>query len=89
MPFSIFERFRKFSVAEPDPGNGAFLTPGSGRGKNSGSGSGMNNLDHISERLETIFWGVRDLNTKGPKILTEPADPTHWLKERQKWLQKR
>jgi hypothetical protein len=25
-------------------------------GKKSGSGSGMNNPDHISERLETIFW---------------------------------
>jgi hypothetical protein len=26
-------------------------------GKKSGSGSGMNNPDHISESLETIFWG--------------------------------
>jgi hypothetical protein len=25
-------------------------------GKKSGSGSGMNNLDHIFESLETIFW---------------------------------
>jgi hypothetical protein len=25
-------------------------------GKKSGSGSGMNNTDHISESLETIFW---------------------------------
>jgi hypothetical protein len=25
-------------------------------GKQSGSGSGMNNLDHISESLKTIFW---------------------------------
>ncbi len=33
--------------------SGAFLTPGSGMGKN--SGSGMNNPDHISENLETIF----------------------------------
>ncbi len=24
--------------------------------KNSGSGSGMNNPDHITESLETIFW---------------------------------
>jgi hypothetical protein len=30
---------------------------GSGVGKNSGSGSGMNNPDHISECLETIFLG--------------------------------
>ncbi len=34
------------SVADPDPGSGAFLTPG--MGKKSGSGSGMNNQDHIS-----------------------------------------
>ncbi len=27
------------SVADSDPGSGAFLTPGSGMGKNSGSGS--------------------------------------------------
>jgi hypothetical protein len=25
-------------------------------GKKSGSGSGMNNPDHMSESLETIFW---------------------------------
>jgi hypothetical protein len=37
-----------------DPGSGAFLTPGSGMGKM--SGSGMNNSDHISESLITIFW---------------------------------
>jgi hypothetical protein len=49
-----------YSVADPDSGSGAFLTPGSGMGKyqdpGSGSGSGMNNPDHISESLETIFW---------------------------------
>jgi hypothetical protein len=38
-----------------EPGSGAFLTPGSGMGKISTSGSGMNNLDHISESLETFF----------------------------------
>jgi hypothetical protein len=44
------------SVADPDPGSGAFLTPGSGMvGKKSGPGSGMNHPDHISESLETIF----------------------------------
>jgi hypothetical protein len=42
------------SVADPDAGSGAFLTPGSVMGKN--SGSGMNNPYHISENLETIFW---------------------------------
>jgi hypothetical protein len=30
-----------FSVADPDPESGAFLTPGSGIGQKSGSGSGM------------------------------------------------
>jgi hypothetical protein len=47
---------------DPDPGSYAFLTPGSGIGKKSGSGSGMNNPDHISESLETIF-GLKYLNS--------------------------
>ncbi len=38
------------SIADPDPGSGAFLTPGSGMGKKSASGSGMNNPDHIFEQ---------------------------------------
>jgi hypothetical protein len=33
---------RQITVADPDPGSVAFLTPGSGMGKKSGSGSGMN-----------------------------------------------
>jgi hypothetical protein len=44
-------------VTVPDPGPGAFLAIGSGMGKKIGSGSGMNNSDHISESLETIFLG--------------------------------
>ncbi len=42
----------------PYPGSGAFLTPGPGirDGLKSWSGSGMNNPDHISESLETVFW---------------------------------
>jgi hypothetical protein len=45
------------SIADPYPGPGAFLTPGSGLGKKSGSGSGMKTPDHIySECFETIFW---------------------------------
>jgi hypothetical protein len=59
----MFDFRQKFSVADPDPGSGAFLTlesldPGSGMGKNQdpGSGSGMNIPDHICENLETIFW---------------------------------
>ncbi len=43
----------KSNVADPAPGTGAFLTPGSGMGKKSGS---MNKPDHISESLETILW---------------------------------
>ncbi len=58
-------------VADPDPGSGAFLTPGSGirclfdplirdpgwvKNLDPGSGTGMNNPDHISESLNTFFW---------------------------------
>ncbi len=32
------------------------LDPGFGMGNKSGSLSGMNNQDHISESVETIFW---------------------------------
>jgi hypothetical protein len=39
--------FIVISVADPDPGSGAFLTPGSGMGKKSRSGCGS---------LETNFW---------------------------------
>jgi hypothetical protein len=35
-------------LRDPDPGSGAFLTPG--------SGSGMRIPDQISQSLETIFW---------------------------------
>ncbi len=44
------------SVADPNPGSDAFLTPGSGIGKKWGSGSRINNPVHISESLETIIW---------------------------------
>jgi hypothetical protein len=42
-----------WSFKDPDPG--------SGMSKKSRSGSGMNIPDHISERLETIFWGLKIL----------------------------
>ncbi len=45
------ENFLAGSVADPDPGSGAFLTPGSGMGKNQDPDPG-----HVSESLETIFW---------------------------------
>ncbi len=38
------------------------LDPGSGMDKKSGSGSGMNNPDHISKSLETIF-GLKYVNS--------------------------
>ncbi len=53
------------SVTDPDPRSGAFLTPGSGfrdgypgnkLDPDPGSRSGMNNPDHISDSLETIFF---------------------------------
>ncbi len=53
------ELFNSVSVA--DPGSSAFLTPGSGMGKKSKSGSGMNIPEHISESLETIFFGLNIL----------------------------
>ncbi len=42
----------------PDPGSGAFLTPGSGSGmgKKSGSGSWMNNPDHEKIRIQDPGW---------------------------------
>ncbi len=46
----------KSSVAEPDPGSGAFLTPGSGMGKNSRSRFRDEHFGYISESLKTIFW---------------------------------
>ena len=52
---TVWERIHESSVADPDPGSGAFLTPGSGMGRKSASGSGMNNPDYIFYSLETIF----------------------------------
>jgi hypothetical protein len=42
-----------YSVADPNPGSGAFLTPGSGMEKK--SGSGVNIPDQFSESVEKIF----------------------------------
>jgi hypothetical protein len=53
------------SVADPDPGSGAFLTPGSGMGKK--YGSGMNNPDHISESLEVFHPGSRVKKIPDPR----------------------
>ncbi len=45
------------SVAEPDLGSSVFLTPGwvKNQDLDPGSESVMNNLDHISTALKTIF----------------------------------
>ncbi len=50
-----------FSVADPDPGSGAFLTPGSGILNRFFPDPGSRISDpgsqtHIFESLETIFW---------------------------------
>jgi hypothetical protein len=64
------------SVSDPDPGSGAFLTPG--------SESGMNNPDHISESLETFFWGkifkffAADPGWKKFESGINIPDPQHW-----------
>jgi hypothetical protein len=64
-------------------------------GKKSGSGSGMNNPDHISESLETIFWVkirqffdmdprsvVRDKTKFGSGIREgKKSDPQRWLQQ--------
>jgi hypothetical protein len=45
------------SVADPEPGPCAFLTPGFGiRDPGWVNNQRMNILDHISESSETIFW---------------------------------
>jgi hypothetical protein len=56
------------SVADPDPGLGAFLIPGSGirDGRKSASGSGIRNEQTVSYFLELrnhffAFWGVKIL----------------------------
>jgi hypothetical protein len=46
---------QKTGVVDPDPGPGAFLTPGSGMEKNQNPEFGMNIPDYFSESLETAF----------------------------------
>jgi hypothetical protein len=55
----------KFSVSNPYPGSGAFLTPGSGMGKKSGSGSGIRDKQPGSYFLElrNPFFGLKYLNS--------------------------
>ncbi len=66
------------SVADPDPGSGAFLSRGSGIGKKSGSGSGMKNPDYITESLETRDPGRKKIRIRGGKN----SDPgyTFWTR---------
>jgi hypothetical protein len=49
-------------------GSGAFLTPG----------SGMNNPNHISESLETIFFWFKILNYFDADPGWKKSDPQHW-----------
>ncbi len=59
------EEAHKCSVADPDPGSGAFLTPGSGMGRKSTSGSGIRDEQPGSYFLElrnhffVFFFGVK------------------------------
>jgi hypothetical protein len=58
--------FRPTSVVDPDPGLGAFLTPGSGMGRKSASGSGIRDEQPGSYFLElrnnfVVFFGVKIL----------------------------
>ncbi len=54
-----------FSVADPDPGSGAFLTLGSGMGRKSASGSGIRDEQPGSYFLElrNHFFGLKYLNS--------------------------
>jgi hypothetical protein len=45
-----------FSVADPDPGSGAFLTPGSGSGIRNRFFPDPGSQTHIFESLETNYW---------------------------------
>ncbi len=70
------------SVADPDPGSGAFLTSGSGMGKQSKSGSGMNIPHHISESLETIFWvKILQFFYADPEQGSGPFDPGYGMEK--------
>jgi hypothetical protein len=59
--FRIRFRYVGYSVTDPDPRSGAFLTPGSGMVKK--PGSGMNHPDHISESLKKQCFGLKYLNS--------------------------
>jgi hypothetical protein len=57
-----------YSVADKDPGSGAFLTPGSGIGRKSASGSGIRDEQPGSYFLELrnhffVFFGLKYLNS--------------------------
>jgi hypothetical protein len=55
------------SVADPYPGSGAFLTPGSGIRNRFFLDPGLGSQTHIFDSLETIFW------VKSSKILWKLA----------------
>jgi hypothetical protein len=53
-------------------------------GKKSGSGSGMNNPDHISESLETIF-GLKYLNSLTRIRDGKNSDPESLMEKDRIW----
>jgi hypothetical protein len=61
------------SVADPDPGSGAFLTPG--------SGSGMKILDHFP-RAYTQFFGLKILKF----FDADPGSFRPWIRDGKIWV---
>jgi hypothetical protein len=73
------------SVADPDPGSGAFLTPGSGMGRKSASGSGIRDEQPVSYFLELRnhffgFFGVKYLIWCGSGMETIRIRDPGWKK---------
>jgi hypothetical protein len=80
------------SVADPDPGSGAFFYPWTrdpdpGWKKNPDSGSGMNIPVHIFENLVSVFL-VQNLflHRSGSRILSaldgQKSDPGSWMRDK-------
>jgi hypothetical protein len=84
------EPYGTLPVCVADPGFGAFLIPGPGRGKKiriripvcTESGSGMNNPDHISESLETVFGLKFGSGMEKIRARDKNPDPQHWYRYR-------
>ncbi len=67
------------SVADPDPGSGAFLSPGSGMDKKQDPDPGWKIPDHILRELRNSFW-TKILQIRDPVPFC-PLDPG-WIKKK-------